>query len=109
LGERIAAGVMLTAAAIIIVGAERSALISISHRRDASPTGKSPHNSCTRTGLTTDEPPKPMRAAASARLAHFVGCVDAQNGEPRRQHRDDSLNHGQPRLGKLCIIFDNEA
>src|SRR6516165_288112 len=41
--ERIgAAGVMLIAAAIIVVGGERSALISISHRRDASPTGKSP-------------------------------------------------------------------
>src|SRR5262249_51424769 len=74
-GERIVfARAMLIAATIVIVSGERSALISISHRYDASPTGKSPHNSCNANRFGTDEPPQPMRAAS---LAHFVGSVDA--------------------------------
>ena len=96
---------------LIVVGGKRSVLISISHRDDASPSGKPPTRpSYKRTGpcQMPSQVPTPVSSACPC-LPHLVRSMDAENGEPGCQNRDDALDQCQPRLRDLCIIIDNEA
>ena len=104
---------MLTTAMIVVISGKRSVLISISHRDDASPSGKppTPNRSYKRTGSCRMPPRVPNTRVNDARfcLTHFDRGIDAENGQPGCQNRNNALNQSQPRLCNLCIIIDNEA
>ncbi len=100
----------IIAAVIVVVRGKRFVLISISHRDDASPLGKLPTRPYKRASPRQLPSQIPIHVSGlSPNLPHLVRSVNAENGEPRCQNRDDALDHGQPRLRDLCIISYNEA